>query len=97
MLRQGADFAKPAFQGRPALAAVGAAIDLAEGRGGIDHLWVRRVGGQEIRRAFDLAGQPHILPVVPVIAAAKQAAGRAGRAVTVGHENDTRPVRALDD
>ena len=74
----GADFAEPALQARPALAAVGAAVDLPEGRGGIDQLRVRRVGGQKIRRAFDLTGQPCILPVDPVIAAAEQAAGRAG-------------------
>jgi hypothetical protein len=43
--RQGADFAEPALQGCPALAAVGAAVDLPEGRGGIDQFRVRRIGG----------------------------------------------------
>ena len=45
----------------------------------------------------DLARQPRILPVAPVIAAAEQAAGRAGWAVAVGYEHDACPVRALDD
>src|SRR5262245_51205767 len=95
--RQGADLTEAALQDRPALAAVGAAVDLPEGRGGIDQLWVRRVNSQEIGRAFDLAGQPRILPFDPVIAAAEQAAGGTGWAVAVGHEHDACSVRALDD
>src|SRR5215475_365653 len=93
--RESADFAEPALERSPTLSAICAAIDLAEGRGSINQLWVCSVDGQEIRRAFDLARQARIFPVGAVIAAAKQAASGARRTVAVGHEHDPATVRSL--
>src|SRR5262249_44292123 len=84
----GADLVEPLAQRGPGLAAVLAAIELAQRGGGKDQIGIGWVGGQEIDRALDRAGQPNILPCPSAVAAAIKPPRRAGRAVTVGQKHD---------
>src|SRR4029079_11290975 len=65
-----ADFAEPPFEPRPGLAAIGAAIELAQTRRGEHELRVGRMGRDRPHRAVDWAGQGHRLPMLAVVAAA---------------------------
>src|SRR5260221_8668406 len=82
-----AHLAELVLEALPALAAVVAAVELAEICAHEDELWIGRMNSHAPRRAVQRARQLTGLPRAPAVRAGEQAAGGARRSISVAKED----------